>query len=396
MDGQVEFTEEDEAFRAEVRTFLDKNLPKDWNKEGKPWNTSEERVAYLRAWLSKLDEARLSAVSWPVEYGGRGATLAQQIIYSQEMSRRSTPDIINRGAILQIGPALIQWGSDEIKSFFLPRILNAEHIWCQGFSEPGAGSDLAGMSTRAVDMGDHFLVTGSKVWTSRAELADYCFLLARTDPKAPKHQGITAMILDMQEPGITVSPLKQISGLSGFNQVFFDEVRVPRDRVIGEVNNGWAVASNTLRYERAGTATSRAERRLEILTKLAQSTKLDGQRRIDDPVLREKLARYSSIVQALGEIGWRSIVSGLKGIPPGPETSVAKLIWSEIDQSMSDCGMEILGPYGPLQSGSPHAVKGGTPAASYLIMRAATIGGGTSEIQRNIIGERLLGLPKDQ
>jgi alkylation response protein AidB-like acyl-CoA dehydrogenase len=395
LDVQLEFTAEDEAFRAEVRTFLDGNLPKDWNKGGKPWKTSEERVVYLRDWQSKLNAARLAAVSWPVEYGGRGASLAQQIIYSQEMSRRSTPDVINRAAILQVGPALIQWATDEIKEHFLPRILSAEHVWCQGFSEPGAGSDLAGMTTRAVDMGDHFLVTGAKVWTSRAEFADYCMLLARTDPDAPKHQGITAFILDMREPGITVSPLKQISGVSGFNQVFFDNVRIPRDRVIGEVNNGWQVTSNTLRFERAGTATSRAERRLEILTKLAQSTVVDGQRRIDDPVLRERLARYSTIVQALGEIGWRSIVNGLKGIPPGPETSIAKLIWSEIDQSMSDCGMELLGPYGPLQGGSPHAVKNGTPAASYLIMRAATIGGGTSEIQRNIIGERLLGLPKD-
>lgn len=395
MNTKLEFSAEDEAFRAEVRDFLDKNLPRDWNKSGKPWNTPQERVAYLRDWQRRLNEAGLAAVSWPVQYGGRGATLAQQIIYSQEMSRRSTPDIINRGAILQIGPALIQWGSQEIKDHFLPKILSAEHVWCQGFSEPGAGSDLASMTTKAVDMGDHFEVTGSKVWTSRAEYADYCFLLARTDPAAPKHQGITAFILDMKEPGISVYPLKQISGVSGFNQVFFESACVPRNRVVGEVNGGWRVTSDTLRYERAGTATSRAERRLEVLTKVAQSAKLDGVRRMDDPVVREKLARYSSVVHALREIGWRSIVNGLKGVPPGPETSVAKLIWSEVDQSMADYGMELLGPYGPLQGGSPAAVKGGNPAASYLIIRAATIGGGTSEIQRNIIGERLLGLPKD-
>lgn len=394
-DLQLEFTAEDEAFRAEVRAFLDKNLPRDWNKTGKPWNTPQERVTYLRNWQRKLNEAKLAAVSWPVEYGGRGATLAQQIIYTQEMARRSTPDIINRAAILQIGPALIQWASQEIKDHFLPRILSAEHVWCQGFSEPGAGSDLAAMSTRAVDMGDHFLVTGSKVWTSRAEYADYCFLLARTDPDAPKHQGITAFILDMKEPGISVYPLKQISGVAGFNQVFFENVRIPKNRVVGQVNNGWKVTSDTLKYERAGTSTSRAERRLEVLTKLLRSTTIDGKRRMDDPVVRERLARYSAMVHALREIGWRSIVSGLKGIPPGPETSIAKLIWSEIDQSMADYGMELLGPYGPLQAGSPDAVKGGNPAASYLIMRAATIGGGTSEIQRNIIGERLLGLPKD-
>jgi alkylation response protein AidB-like acyl-CoA dehydrogenase len=395
LDIELEFSAEDEAFRSEVRGFLDASLPKDWSKGGKPWNSPAERVAYLREWQRKLNDARLAAVSWPVEYGGRGATLAQQIIYSEEMSRRSTPDIINRGAILQIGPALIQWATPEIKDYFLPRILSAEHVWCQGFSEPGAGSDLAGMTTKAVDMGDHFLVTGSKVWTSRAEVADYCFLLARSDPDAPKHQGITAFILDMKEPGISVYPLKQISGVPGFNQVFFDNVRIPRDRVVGEVNEGWKVASNTLRFERAGTGTARAERRLEILVRLAQSTVADGQRRIDDPVVRDKIARSSAIVHALREISWRSIVNGLKGIPPGAETSVAKLIWSEVDQTMADYGMELLGPYGPLQSGSAHAVKGGNPAASYLIMRAATIGGGTSEIQRNIIGERLLNLPKD-
>jgi alkylation response protein AidB-like acyl-CoA dehydrogenase len=394
-DIELELTPEDEAFRAEVRQFLDANLPKDWDKAGKPWKTSSERVEFLRDWQRRLNKARLAAVSWPVEFGGRGASLTQQIIYSQEMAKQSTPDVINRGAILQLGPAIIQWGSRELKDYFLPRILNADDLWCQGFSEPGGGSDLAAMTTKAVDNGDHFLVSGSKIWTSRAEQASWCFLLARTNPEAKKHQGITAMILDMREPGITIRPLKQISGVMGFNQVFFDSVRVPKNRVIGEVNGGWKVATNTLRYERAGTATSRAERRLEVLTKLTRSTTMDGKRRIDDPLVRDRLTRYSAIVQALKEIGWRSIVGGLQGSPPGPETSIAKLIWSETDQSMADYGMELLGPYGPLQAGSPHAVKGGNPAASYLIMRAATIGGGTSEIQRNVIGERVLGLPKD-
>jgi alkylation response protein AidB-like acyl-CoA dehydrogenase len=395
LDIELELTPEDEAFRAEVRQFLDANLPKDWDKAGKPWKTSRERVEFLRDWQRRLNKARLAAVSWPVEFGGRGATLMQQILYSQEMAKQSTPDVINRGAILQLGPAIIQWGSRELKDYFLPRILNADDLWCQGFSEPGGGSDLAAMTTKAVDAGDHFLVSGSKIWTSRAEQASWCFLLARTNPEAKKHQGITAMILDMREPGITIRPLKQISGVMGFNQVFFDSVRVPKNRVIGEVNGGWKVATNTLRYERAGTATSRAERRLEVLTKLTRSTTMDGKRRIDDPLVRDRLTRYSAIVQALKEIGWRSIVGGLQGSPPGPETSIAKLIWSETDQSMADYGMELLGPYGPLQAGSPHAVKGGNPAASYLIMRAATIGGGTSEIQRNVIGERVLGLPKD-
>jgi len=396
MEIELDLTPEDEAFRAELRSFLDSNLPPGWGGAGKkPWRDEEERIRFLRDWQRRLHEARLAAIAWPEEFGGRGASVTQQIIYSQEMARRSTPDVLNRGAILQIGPAIIQWGTDEQRARFVPPMLTADELWCQGFSEPDAGSDLASLKTRATSDGDEFVIDGSKIWTSRAEIADWCFLLARTDPEKPKHHGISCFIVDMKSSGITIHPLRQISGPSGFNQVFFDNVRVPRANLVGELNEGWRVATTTLRYERAGTSTSRAERRLEVLTKLARETVVDGQRRIDDPVVRDRLARYSAVVEALREIGWRSIVAGLRGVPPGPETSIAKLLWSETDQSMADFGVDLLGPYGVLQAGSPHAVKGGNPALSYLIMRAATIGGGTSEVQRNIIGERLLGLPKD-
>jgi alkylation response protein AidB-like acyl-CoA dehydrogenase len=396
MDYELELTPEDEAFRQELRHFLDENLPPDWGRPGaKPWRGEQERIAFLKDWQRRLHAAGLAAIAWPEEYGGRGAGVMQQVIYGEEMARRSTPDVINRGAILQIGPAIIQWGSDDQKAFFLPRMLNADDLWCQGFSEPDAGSDLASLKTRAVADGDEFVISGAKIWTSRADIADWCLLLARTDPDAPKHHGISCFIVDMRAPGISVRPLKQISGPSGFNQVFFDEVRVPRTSLVGPLNEGWRVATTTLRYERAGTSTSRAERRLEIVAKLARETVVDGRRRIDDPLVREKLARFSAVVEALRQIGWRSIVGGLQGSPPGPETSIAKLLWSETDQAMADFGMELLGPYGVLQAGSPHAVKGGNPALSYLIMRAATIGGGTSEVQRNIIGERVLGLPRD-
>jgi alkylation response protein AidB-like acyl-CoA dehydrogenase len=396
MDYELELTPEDEAFREELRRFLDENLPPEWGRPGhKPWSDEQGRIAYLKEWQRRLHAAGLAAIAWPVEYGGRGAGVMQQVIYGEELARRSTPEVINRGAILQIGPAIIQWGSEEQKSFFLPHMLHADDLWCQGFSEPDAGSDLASLKTRAMADGDDFVISGSKIWTSRADVADWCFLLARTDPDAPKHHGISCLILDMKSPGITVRPLKQISGPSGFNQVFFDNVRVPRKNLVGELHEGWRVATTTLRYERAGTSTSRAERRLEIVAKLARETAVDGKRRIDDPIVRDKLARFSAIVEALRQIGWRSIVGGLQGVPPGPETSIAKLLWSETDQAMADFGLELLGPYGVLQAGSPHAVKGGNPALSYLIMRAATIGGGTSEVQRNIIGERVLGLPRD-
>jgi alkylation response protein AidB-like acyl-CoA dehydrogenase len=396
MDFELELTAEDEAFRAEVRAFLDNNLPKDWGKSGvRFWSNEKERLEFLRGWQRTLKAGNMLAIAWPKEFGGRDATVMQQIIYSDEMSKQSTPEVLLRGAFNQIGPAVIQWGSEELRDYFLPRMLNADDIWCQGFSEPDAGSDLASLKTRAVADGDEFLVSGSKIWTSRADHADYCFLLARTDPDAPKHHGITCFILDMHQPGITIRPLRQIHGPTGFNQVFFDNVRVPRNRIVGELNEGWRVATTTLRYERAGTATSRAERRFEIITKMARETVVDGKRRIEDPIVREKLVRYSGIVEALRLIGWKSIVGGLQGLPPGPETSIAKLVWSETDQSMAEFGMDLLGPYGVLQSGSPHVQRRGHPATSYLLMRAATIGGGTSEIQRNIIGERLLGLPKD-
>jgi alkylation response protein AidB-like acyl-CoA dehydrogenase len=321
--------------------------------------------------------------------------MTQQLLYSRELARWNAPETVNTSALLHLGPSIIQWGNEQQKAYFLPRMLAADDIWCQGFSEPDAGSDLASMKTLAIADGDDFVVTGSKIWTTRAHEADRCFLLARTDPAAPKHRGISALIVDMKSPGITVQPIKQISGPSEFNQVFFDGVRVPRERVIGPVNEGWRVATTTLRYERAGTSTSLAARRFNILTKLAKETVVDGKRRIEDPIVREKLVRYSALVEALRWFGWNSIVGGLHGLPPGPETSVAKLLWSETDQSMADFGMDLLGPFGVLQAGSPQAVKNGNPALSYLIMRAATIGGGTSEIQRNVIGERLLGLPRD-
>ncbi|MHB8575179.1 MAG: acyl-CoA dehydrogenase family protein [Dehalococcoidia bacterium] len=396
MDLDLELSPEDEAFQQEVRRFLDGHIPPNWGKPGhKQWSNEPERIAFLKDWQRQLHAAGLAAIAWPVEFGGRGASVMQQILYSDEMARRNVPDVINRGAILQIGPAIIQWGTEEQREYFLPRILNAEILWCQGFSEPDAGSDLASMKTRAVADGDEFVIDGSKIWTSRADIADWCLLLTRTDPEAPKHRGISCFILDMKTPGITIQPLKQISGPSGFNQVFFDGVRVPRSAMLGGLNEGWRVATTTLRYERAGTSTTRAERRLQIVTKLARETLIDGRPRIEDPLVRDRLARFSAIVEALRQIGWRSIVGGLRGTPPGPETSIAKLLWSETDQAMADFGMDLLGPYGILQAGSPHAVKDGNPALSYLIMRAATIGGGTSEVQRNIIGERVLGLPRD-
>jgi alkylation response protein AidB-like acyl-CoA dehydrogenase len=233
------------------------------------------------------------------------------------------------------------------------------------------------------------------VWTSKAHFADWCYVLVRTDPSAPKHQGLSCILVDMRAPGITVRPLRQISGRSEFNEVFFEEVRVPRRCLVGTLNDGWRIANSTLRYERAGLSrTTRIERRLEILVSLARELTVDGRSRWEDPLVRDQLARFAVMVEALRNISVRTSTAGLSGVDPGPEVSIAKLLTSELDQAMADYGMDIAGPYAALIRSSPHALKDGNVALSYLIMRAATIGGGTSEIQRNVIAERVLGLPR--
>jgi alkylation response protein AidB-like acyl-CoA dehydrogenase len=353
------------------------------------------RIELQRDWQRRLHRAGLVAIAWPVEYGGRGAGFVQQLLYNTEMAQRRAPDPINRSAVAYIGPTIIQWGSDRQREHFLPRILSGEDVWCQGFSEPDAGSDLAALRTQAVVDGDEFVLTGHKVWTSKAHFADWCLVLARTDPAAPKHQGISCLLVDLRSDGITIRPIRQISGQSDFNEVFFDGVRVPRSCLVGELHGGWRVANATLSYERAGLSrTQRIERRLDILLDLARELPVDGRPQIEEPVVRDQLVRFAVEVEALRHISLRASASALRGSAPGPEVSIAKLLTSELDQAMAEFGMDLAGPHAALVRGSEHAIKGGNVPLSYLIMRAATIGGGTSEIQRNLIAERILGLPK--
>jgi alkylation response protein AidB-like acyl-CoA dehydrogenase len=393
---ELELAPEDEAFRDEVRAFLDANLPEGWGTRAYRAPRDEAgRIEMLRDWHRRLHRAGLVAIAWPEEFGGRGAGFVQQMVFNTEMARRRAPDSINRSAVAYIGPTIIQWGSDWQKRHFLPRILSGEDVWCQGFSEPDAGSDLAALRTRAETDGEDFVVTGHKVWTSRAHYADWCFVLARTDPDAPRHRGISCLLVDLRSKGITIRPIRQISGQSEFNEVFFDEARVPRRCLVGEPNDGWSVANSTLSYERAGLSrTQRIERRLDILLGLARELQIDGRPRIEDPIVRERLVRFAVKVGALRHLSARVSAAGLRGAAPGPEVSIAKLLTSELDQAMADFGMDLAGPYAALVKGSDHALKGGNVPLSYLIMRAATIGGGTSEIQRNLIAERVLGLPK--
>jgi alkylation response protein AidB-like acyl-CoA dehydrogenase len=383
----------DIAFRDEVRSFLARELTSELTAKA---TAEAERIAQLREWQRRLHAAGLAAISWPEEFGGRAATVVQQIVFNAELARVRAPEPVNRSAINQLGPTIIQWGDDRQRSHFLPRILSGEDVWCQGFSEPDAGSDLASLRTRGETLGETLVVTGQKIWTSKAQYADWIYILARTDPEAPKHEGISFVLVDLRSAGIEIRPIRQITGGSEFNEIFFSEVSVPLANVVGGLNNGWRVAHSTLGYERVGQSrTHRIERRLEILVGMAAARREDGTCGTDDPLVRDELARFAAQVEALRQIAAQATAAGVRGVEPGPEASVAKLLTSEVDQAMAGFGLDLAGIAGTLQRGSPGAAKEGNVALSYLLMRAATLGAGTSEIQRNLIGERLLGLPRD-
>ncbi len=393
-DYGVPLTPDDVAFRDEVSSFLERELTPEIVGAGR--QRESLRIELIRDWQRRLDEAGLAAVSWPAEHGGRSATVVQQLVFNAELARHRAPDPVNRSAINQLGPTIIQWGNDAQRAHYLPRILSGDDVWCQGFSEPDAGSDLASLRTRAVVADDEFVVTGQKIWTSKAQYADWIYILARTDPDAPKHEGISFLLVDLRSPGIDVRPIRQITGAAEFNEVFFDEVRVPRANLVGPLHAGWKVANSTLGYERVGQSrTHRIERRLAIVVGLATDRQPDGTTAIDDPLTRDRLVRFAAQVEALRQIAAQATAAGVRGVAPGPEASVAKLLTSEVDQAMAGFGLDLAGPAGVLQRGSPGAAKQGNVALSYLLMRAATLGAGTSEIQRNVIGEKLLGLPRD-
>lgn len=392
-DYGVELGAADRAFRDEVCEFLASSLtPELRSKDGGEIG----RLDRMRLWQSRLHNAGLAAISWPVEYGGRAATPAQQLIFNTEMAAAHAPEPINRSAINQLGPTIIQWGTDEQRGRYLPRILSAEDVWCQGFSEPEAGSDLAALKTKAVIEGEEFVITGQKIWTSKASYADWIYILARTDPTAGKRDGISYILVELKSRGIDVRPIRQITGAAEFNEVFFDAVRVPLGNVLGPLHGGWKVAKSTLGYERVGQSrTHRIERRLDILVKMAQEPNSLTDKGFGDSYVADRVARYASQVEALRQIAAQATAAGVRGVSPGPEASVAKLLTSEVDQSMATFGLELAGPAGTLERGSAGAAKKGNVAQSYLLMRAATFGAGTSEIQRNVVAERLLGLPRD-
>jgi alkylation response protein AidB-like acyl-CoA dehydrogenase len=388
------FSPAEEAFRAELRAWLADNLP---SQVPEPQTLADE-VAWLVDWQRRLAAGRWVGVHWPHEYGGRSASVIENYIFQEEMARSRAPEIINRIGVNLVGPTLIHHGSAAQKERYLAKLLTAEEIWCQLFSEPNAGSDLTALRCRAERDGDAFVVNGQKVWTSYAQFARWGILLARTDPAAPKAKGISFFILDMHSPGITIRPLKQMTGSDEFNEVFLENVRVPTDNLVGALNRGWEIAQTTLAHERGTSARQLVVHRilLDELMALARRHGVNGAPAAADPVLRQRLAQVWIEVELLKLHNWRTLTQLLRHGKPGPESSLVKLFWSEMSQRLHDLAMEILGAHGPLLAGDPHARGHGRWPRSYLYYRAGTIFAGTSEIQRNIIAERVLGLPRGQ
>jgi len=394
-----DFTPDQQKFRAEARTWLAENVPADL--KGRAFAASRadrHEVDRLRKWQRTLHKAGYVGLDWPAEYGGRGTSIMEQIILYEEMSHAEAPQPVNRGGISMLGPTLMSHGTQAQKARHLGKILNAEELWCQGFSEPNAGSDLANLQTRAVLEGDHYVLNGQKVWTSMAHVADWGFFLVRTDPVAAKHKGITFILVDMKTPGITIRPLRQITGEAEFNEVFLENVRVPASNVVGKVNEGWGVAITTLAHERDVLTMIRhisLRTALERLVALSKRTMKGGQPASKDAVLRQKIANLQVAERCLQLNGYRSLTKILQGGHPGPEGSTSKLFWSQVDTELADVATEIIGPYSQIKAPSALAPDDGQWEFYALLARGSGIRAGTSEILRNILGERVLGLPKD-
>lgn len=394
------YSPKEEAFRKEVRDWLRENmkeLPEWWDRPdiAGPEIDSEEYRQFSLWWHRKLYDAGFVGLAWPKEYGGRGATIMEQVVFHEEMAKHRAPGPTNGHALGWCGPAILAAGTEEQKKRFIPKMLNAEEIWCTLYSEPEAGSDMANVQTRAVEDGDDFVVNGQKVWTSGGHYADWAVLLARTDPDAPKHRALSYLIVNMHSPGITLRPLVQITGHADFNETFFDDVRIPKHQILGEKNRGWYVAMGALEFERSGIGTSIGrEHTIKDLIKIAKETKRDDQSICKNPVIRQKLAQFYIEANVLKYLGLRALTRQLRGQSPGTEAVVGHVFGVEFGQRLQDFAMQLQGPYSRLMRGSKYAIEQGKWQYSFLQSRGMSIATGTSEIQRNVIAQRGLGLPR--
>jgi hypothetical protein len=398
------YSPEAEAHRAKVASFLADHLPADWRGVGAL--PVEEAWVFAGEWRTTLRDNGLLAASWPTQYGGGGLSQLEQVIMAEEFYKAGVPTGTSNDTfgIQMVGNTILQWGSDEQKRHFLPRILSGEDLWCQGYSEPNAGSDLANVGCRAELDGDEWRINGQKIWTSAGHLANWIFVLARTDPDLPKHKGISFLLVPMAQPGVEVRPIKMMTGDSEFNEVFFTDARCPRENVVGGVNNGWTVAMTLLGYERGeAAATFPIAFRFE-LDRLFALAKDRG--RSNDPLIRQRLVLAYTRVEIMRFLGMRTLTKFLAGGHPGPDASIFKLYWSEHHKLVTELAVDILGlgattPTGRWPMSSFLTDQPGAPndsaawVGSFFVARAGTIYAGTSQVQRNIIGEMVLGLPKE-
>jgi alkylation response protein AidB-like acyl-CoA dehydrogenase len=391
-----EYSPEQEAFRKEFRGWLEANLPPELCLD----DAADDRIPgdretyeKRRAWQKTMHDAGWVGISWPKEYGGRGASLIERVIWEDEYAAARAPVLPGAMALNLVGPTIIAWGTDEQRKRHLPKILTGEQTWAQGFSEPNAGSDLANLQTKAIDRGDHWLVNGQKVWTSGAQFHAWILLLVRTNPDAPKHKGISALLVDLKTPGITVRPLVLATGHAHFNEVFFEDVKIPKENLLGPINEGWKVSTTTLMHERHSAGGRNNDAQVARLMALAKTLPVDEQTAWDDPRTRQKLAQLAIDCAAFKYTRLRNLTRQLRGEPPGPEGSILKLTGSELGLRIAEAAGDLLGVHALVNE--PSALVPDAPRWFNRIVAARqyTISAGTSEIQRNIIGERVLGLP---
>ena len=392
----IALTSDEIEFRRDFRAWLEQNIPKEWEP------AQSRTLSHASSWELRRDFERSMGrdgwlgVAWPEQYGGRGATLMKQVIYQEELARSEAPHLAGHVGLQMVGPILMEVGTDEQRSRFLPPILRGEEVWYQGFSEPNAGSDLAALQTRAVLDGDEWVITGQKLWGGFAEFADWGAVLVRTDPDVPKHKGISFMVIDMKAKGIEIGHIREMHGGANMNEVFFDGVRVPKDNVISEVNNGWNAATRLLTWERGVITLSilvHYEMFWERLREFARTTKRAGRLLSEVPYVREALAQTYVNIRLMKLANLRWLAHYLRGERPGLETSYMKLYWNKAHKSLTDLGMELGGVDALELPGSDAAPEGAFPI-EWMQSRATSILGGTEDIQRNIIAERIFGLPR--